>query len=434
MSDPLSQLEVISTLGVPRYAPRLKALPIPTALWNDEPLVCVQLNDEWVSHIIGVLIALDQPDTWDGNASEIYAARQQVNEIILAFMEVCDDMSACCPVPLIRIDPDGTVEQSDDGGLTWHPVTTGDPRTTIPQFPPIGGDDGDTKRCNAANNVLGQFKDGIATFEGYFDTTATVVEFITACAGAIVALIFAPFSVPIVVAAIIALMSAVWNAGKEAYVGSFDDGVYGQLLCILFCNCQDDGTFTDSDFTSIRDGISSSFSSIASGAFTALLDGVTLTGLNNMARIPTGSSASCDSCHCDDTWCYHFDFTTNSYSEFWSGIVTTENPAVFNTSYIEGVGWQTANASPNYSGIKIPSSYLGHLTRVTFDENGTDVDFMGLLDDDQNTIVNYGIADRNFDGTEPSYEYLGIGLRSAVVIVSCTLQGTGINPFGFNNC
>jgi len=428
------QSEIIQKLSVPRYAPRLEALPVPEPLWNAAPLLCLQVNDEWVSHILGVLIALDQPDAWIGNEDEIYAARQQVNEIMLAFMEVCDDMSGCCPDPLIRVNADGTIEKSDDGGVTWIPVGNTDPRTTIPQFPPLGGDDGDEKKCSSANNVLGQFKDGIAKFEGYFDTTATVVEFVAACAGAIAALIFAPFTVPFIVAAIIALMSAVYNVGKAAYVASFNDGVYGELLCILYCNCQDDGTYSDENFSAIRDAIASNFSSIASDAFTVLLNGVTLTGLNNMAKTPTGSDTSCDSCHCDDTWCYFFDFTVDSYSEFWSGITTTENPAVFNTSYVDGVGWVTGNASPNYSGIKISEDYLGNLTQVTFAENGTDVDFMALLNAGQDVIVNYGISDRNFDGTEPSYEFLGIGLRSATVIINCTLQGTGINPFGFNNC
>jgi len=74
----------------PRYVPRPDPLPIPAAAWNDEPTYCLQVNDEWVSHILGVMDALDQPDTWQGTEAEIDAARAQVNEIMAALMERCE--------------------------------------------------------------------------------------------------------------------------------------------------------------------------------------------------------------------------------------------------------------------------------------------------------------------------------------------------------
>lgn len=88
MSDDYS--EIRQQLAVPKYAPRPQPTIIPTAAWNDAPLFCLQVNDEWVSHILGVLTALDQPDTWIGTEEEIFAARQQVNEIMLALMTTCE--------------------------------------------------------------------------------------------------------------------------------------------------------------------------------------------------------------------------------------------------------------------------------------------------------------------------------------------------------
>lgn len=320
-TDDESHIELLSRLSVPRYATRLNPTPIPTAHWDDDPLYCLKVNDQWISHILGVMIALDQPDTWIGTPDEIYAARQQVNEIMVAFMEQCDPMSNCCPEPLTRITSDGKMQVSYDGGATWQDATTEDPRNTAPQMPPLPGDDGTDKRCTAANNVLGQFKDGISTFEGYFDTLGTLLEFATAVAGFIAAVIFAPTAVPIVVGAIIALLSGVWSAGKEAYTSAFDDEIYGKLLCIIYCHCEPDGTFTDADFSAILSDISSQFTTeidgffIARDAFLALLNGVTTAGLNNLAKIPTGSSASCDSCDCGDgcfpSWEY-FDETSGT--------------------------------------------------------------------------------------------------------------------------
>ncbi len=343
--------DVIQHLSVPRYSARLKAFDIPEPRWNEEPLMCLMVNDQWASHLIGVIIALDQQDTWLGTEDEVFDARQQINEIILALMERCNPMSGCCPEPLTRMTEDGTLEVSYDGGLTWTPATPSeDPRLGAPQLPPLTGDDGDEKRCQAANNVLGQFKDGIQTFEGYFDTTATVVEFVSAVAAAIATFIFAPLAVPIIVTAIIALMSAIWNAGKAAYSASFDDTIYGSLLCILYCNCQNDGTFTAEDFNTIRSRIGTDFSDIARDAFLALLNGVTISGLNNLATIPTGSSASCGSCECDA--CPDFDFTTSDGA--WYQIPSDwGNPA---GEYVEGQGWKETyldhGSASNYINIR----------------------------------------------------------------------------------
>lgn len=89
-------------LTAPRYAPRPKPTAIPTAAWNDQPLFCLQVNDEWVSHVLGVLTALDQQDTWIGTDDEIYAVRQQVNELMLALM-------TACPLPPVSFWDDATI-------------------------------------------------------------------------------------------------------------------------------------------------------------------------------------------------------------------------------------------------------------------------------------------------------------------------------------
>lgn len=84
-----NQADTMQQLTAPRYTPRPQPTPIPTAAWNDEPLFCLQVNDQWVSHILGVLDALDQQDTWIGTEDDIFAARQQVNEIMNALMTRC---------------------------------------------------------------------------------------------------------------------------------------------------------------------------------------------------------------------------------------------------------------------------------------------------------------------------------------------------------
>lgn len=85
----MSEADIVDGLYYAPYVPRPKPTPIPSADWNAEPTYCLAVNGEWVSHILGVLVALDQPDTWIGNEAEIEAARYQVSEIMTALMEAC---------------------------------------------------------------------------------------------------------------------------------------------------------------------------------------------------------------------------------------------------------------------------------------------------------------------------------------------------------
>lgn len=300
MSESDNHLDLSAQMLTPRYAPRPQPLPIPTARWDEEPLLCLKVNDQWVSHILGVLVAMDQGDTWIGTREEIIDARQQVNEIMLAFMEDCDPMSNCCPEPNRTRTVDGKYEISYDGGVTWEDGSDFDPRYTAPQLPSIAGDDSEANKCNAANNVLLQFQDGIETWEGFFDTLGTAIEFAAAVAAAIAAFIFAPASVPIIVTIIIALFSAIWNGGKEAYVAAFTSTVWDDLLCILYCHAENDGTYTEADVDAILADIASHFADnvTAKNAFTGLMRGVRAPGLNQMAKTGSGGSGDCATCDC----------------------------------------------------------------------------------------------------------------------------------------
>lgn len=75
-----------------RYAPRPEPTPIPASNWNDEPTQCLRVNEHWVGHILGALEVLDQADTWIGTDEQIQAARDNVNEIMAAFVG-CQEVS-----------------------------------------------------------------------------------------------------------------------------------------------------------------------------------------------------------------------------------------------------------------------------------------------------------------------------------------------------
>jgi hypothetical protein len=78
---------------LPFYVVRPEPSLIPTPNIFEEPTRCLKINEHWASHFLGVLDALDQPDTWIGTEEEIEAARNQVREAIAMFSKDCD---MCC--------------------------------------------------------------------------------------------------------------------------------------------------------------------------------------------------------------------------------------------------------------------------------------------------------------------------------------------------
>lgn len=319
------QSEIIQKLSVPRYAPRLKPTPIPTAAWNDAPLFCLEVNDEWVSHIIGVMTALDQPDTWLGTEDEIRDARQQVNEIILAFMEAC--VNNCdCDIPLVRIE-DGVYQESDDGGITWHDAPTHDPRNRIPRIPPYPAPDVDGAKCAYADSVVNHFKDGFIDLLEEGQTAEEILGFLTAIAEAV----FGPLTGPIgwIIPALLAISTAIVAIGITAVGAAFTPEFWDELRCLILANMQDDGSFT-------QDNLDAIYAGVPGGAITTViidswLAAIGTTGLTNAAHLAMGSTDADCGCSdvCGSDWIDYNSVTHGHIIDFdeETGIMTVESTA-----------------------------------------------------------------------------------------------------------
>jgi len=297
----LSQIETESVLSVPRYAPRKQPTIIPTARWDEEPLFCLKINDEWVSHLIGVLIALDQPDTWLGTDEEIYDARQQVNLIIAALMEACGMTDFCCIPPLIQMNEDGSISVSYDGGVTYTPATTEDPRkagTQLPPLPDLGT--GHENKCRAANDVTRQLKDLQAQWAAQLGGGLTILQLALAFAGAVIVLFLtAGTAAAVLVPALLTLAAAVVGTGETAYNDLFTSDVWDHVLCTFYCHCQEDGSYTVGDFNAISADFDSFFTGTLALAFSSALRAWQVEGLNQASKIPSTDNLSCDECGCD---------------------------------------------------------------------------------------------------------------------------------------
>lgn len=100
------------------WTPRLIPSDVPFASVFDEPLYCMTVNGEWLTHVLGALDVLTAVDTWRGSESDIERARQEVEKLLNQLKQVC--AGASMPFQL-RQNPLNAcqLQQSLDGGQTW---------------------------------------------------------------------------------------------------------------------------------------------------------------------------------------------------------------------------------------------------------------------------------------------------------------------------
>lgn len=339
-----NQSEIIQQLAVPRYAPRLKPTPIPTAAWNDAPLFCLKLNDEWVSHVLGVLEALDQPDTWLGTPEQIDAARQQVNAIMAAFMELCEEpmlefrvedcdlqwressdeewisLGNVCgadgepgePGPQGEAGPEGPKGDTGDtgpAGATGPAGPAGDDcncdtiHYETPDNPPDTDDD--QSSCNIAGGLAAYIRQiEQDTIDAQSGTAGLAVK-IGTVAGAIAAGIFTGGAAwPLIVAAAGALIDFVIEHDESQTVVD-DDEFWDAMACQIYCALKPNKDITDSLKTTIADAIRAT--SYTSGSYDApLFYGIFADFLENLptevvrSQVVVGIRAAFDCSGCDD--------------------------------------------------------------------------------------------------------------------------------------
>lgn len=68
-------------LIAPYYVPRPKGV-IPSTEIDDTPAYCFKVNQDWLSHVLGVLFALTEHDAWLGTSQEVEFARSEIRRLI----------------------------------------------------------------------------------------------------------------------------------------------------------------------------------------------------------------------------------------------------------------------------------------------------------------------------------------------------------------
>jgi len=284
-------------------------VPPPTQHPDEPEFVCIPVNREWIPILLGALQPLKYPEYWSGTLEENRGARKDFGLLLDQIMqaEACN-MQKCCVEPTViqRVNPDtGSVEISYDGGATYEPSPNTIQKLIVTPTPPVTSGVSATK-CDAAQNAQTQIEDWIAHVTTAFGVATSLVEFATAVASAILDAVLVILSggeltaaQALIIPIIGAICAAVWTAGESLFNDYWTSENKDIIFCALFCNIGDDGTFTDTQFSSFWHQCQGDLPvGIARELFLGFMSSIGKQGLNAMTSSGIAADSDCSSCPC----------------------------------------------------------------------------------------------------------------------------------------
>jgi hypothetical protein len=415
---------------------------IPDVIEPEENIcICVPVPKDWghINAFLGQITELAKWLTWekDGTDSALRSARRWMEITQCVIDEVNCKMTSGCGCgndnpTNTRINPEtGLYEVSYDGGVTWQPDPGNDPRSSGTVFPPIPGNPGDDLRCQAANSALG-FLQAVqaAELEG-LENNATIAEFATMVLGFLAAIGFAFAFVPTAIAALLYFVVNFFGHQIAAdFEAAFDEDKWDELFCILYCNMEDDGSFTEAGWLAVKDELDNDISDYGLGWMFNHINLIGTVGLTNAARSSYPGTRECDECPCEEGWCYEFNFLTDDY----------DFEVTFGT-WTLGVGFVGTTAGTGKSIFLHKPFAMTELTHVeidmTFTPRGNVVVRWGV--NDTVTPVNVLSGTYTWDGMLTDDDMTinpsaGASQGTSVTMTRLLLRGNGTNPFGDDNC
>jgi len=291
------------------YTPAIKPFP---SLTIDNvcsaPLVCPVFSEEFIPYLIGLLDIYQFTDKFLGTDDE----RQHSVDLFTDLRTILMTSQNCCcgsgSLTLIvehRITIDGRVEISIDGGSTW----TSDPNDiihNIPSYPAPVTAGVSANKCDAASNGHQHALDMIAEISAGFDSTDTLLDFIKLVADIIVDLLLIYFGAGAGIGVIDTLIEVLFGAVKDVYDAHktawdtyWTSDETDKILCALYCNIGDDGTFTESSYSAVLSKLKTDLTpSPQADLFIQTFKAIGLSGLNKWCSYGTSSEADCSSCDC----------------------------------------------------------------------------------------------------------------------------------------
>jgi hypothetical protein len=327
-------------------------------------------------------------------------------------------------------------QRSTDGGITWIDSPDYDYRniSLIWQDPEELGVV--YTKCQAADSVVSVIYDKIVQAWEEDMAVSGILAVVSA-----VALAFLTAGTSLAITAVAAgVGAAVIGAGVATAQAAFTEEVLDQLRCFIFNRMDSDSSIDQAGVDGLYTDMDS-FIGVVAPTLKGMIASFGSVGLTNMMRELSGDpDANCD--ECDDIWCYSFDFTVSD-----GGF--TANDGV----YVPGVGWQGEaygtggginNLQRNFDLTNVKAigvvhsaiGFGGTQKLVQWWASGVDLhDSLGggaFNGDDITTIIIANAGD-GYDVDRVSLYWDGAG-SSDVTITRITMNGTGSNPFGADNC
>lgn len=287
---------------------------IPENINPDENIcICVPVPKDWghIRAFLGQLTELSKWITWEktGGTEAAQAARRwfEITECVqeaidCAMSDGCGCGSSAKPTNT-RINPEtGVYEVSFDGGITWIPSPADDPRFSGTIFPPTPGNAGSEGRCAYANSVVSFLEDMQRVELAQLEANATVADTIVAVLAALSALgIFLAF-VPAAVFAIVSFVVGLFaHLLPEDFDGHFTSDTWDELLCVVYCNIAEDGSFTEATWAETwieAVGVGDTYAGIWLSEHIKMIG---VAGLTNAARASYPGTRDCSTCECQPT-------------------------------------------------------------------------------------------------------------------------------------
>ncbi len=253
----------------------------------------------WIGIVKGALSELIKAYNFEkfGSATpEETAGRflQMYDEFVF---EVCD-MACCYDIVQHRTTVDGQMQISTDGGTTWS-QDNNDPRQVLQQMPPPVPAGVSATDCDAASNGKQHLEDIILGASEAFTNFNTVLGFVGAVALLLLACLFAPEAIPVLIPVLFAAASAIFSLGKTAFDAYWTTDEKDKLLCALACNISSDGSFTDAGFNAVVGDLTALLTAGAPKDWMiAQIKAMGRVGLSNLCSYGQSANSDCSSCNC----------------------------------------------------------------------------------------------------------------------------------------
>lgn len=196
-----------------------------------------------------------------------------------------------------RFNENGYLEQSFDGGLTWFRVGD-DQRFNAPVFPPLVGVPLPDLPCAGAKSGKEAMRIVIEQFANETTAWETILGLITLLLG-ILATFVGPLA-PAIVGIITAVIWIIYVFGKAAFVAIDWDATLEIYRCILFCNIEDDASFTEAGWQQVKQDIVDQFDGMQETFLWNMVNSLGPVGLTNSCRVFPGLAGDCDDCNCGE--------------------------------------------------------------------------------------------------------------------------------------